>query len=127
MLRKPVTEAAASGGYVLDGFPRTVEQAEAAYPIASELGVAVQVAVHLAVDPKLLVERLVARGRDSGRSDDTPEVIRHRIDVYEERTRPLLDYYANRERLVEVNGDRAIDEVTWSVVVQLQRVKRLLD
>jgi adenylate kinase len=127
MLRKPVTEAAASGGYVLDGFPRTVEQAEAAYPIASELGVAVQVAVHLAVDPKLLVERLVARGRDSGRSDDTPEVIQHRIDVYEERTRPLLDYYANRERLVEVNGDRAIDEVTWSVVVQLQRVKRLLD
>jgi adenylate kinase len=127
MLRKPVTEAAASGGYVLDGFPRTVEQAEAAYPIASELGVAVQVAVHLAVDPKLLVERLVARGRDRGRSDDTPEVIQHRIDVYEERTRPLLDYYANRERLVEVNGDRAIDEVTWSVVVQLQRVKRLLD
>jgi adenylate kinase len=127
MLRKPVTEAVAAGGYVLDGFPRTVEQAEAAYEVAKDLGVAVQVAVHLAVDPAALVERLVARGEESGRSDDTPEVIRHRIDIYEERTQPLLDYYAERERLVNVNGDRPIDEVTWSVVVQLQRVKRLLD
>jgi adenylate kinase len=53
-------------------------------------------------------------------------VIRHRIEVYEERTAPLLAYYAERERLVQVNGDRPIDEVTWSVVVQLQKVQRLL-
>ena len=116
MLRKPVTEAAAAGGYVLDGFPRTVEQAETAYAVAKDLGVAVQVAVHIAVDPAALVERLVARGEASGR-----------IDVYEERTAPLIAYYAERERLVQVNGDRPIDEVTWSVVVQLQKVRRLLD
>jgi adenylate kinase len=127
MLRKPVIEATAAGGYVLDGFPRTVDQAEAAYSVAKDLGVAVQVAVHLEVDPPSLIERLVARGRDSGRSDDTRDVIEHRIAVYVERTRPLLDYYRERERLVTVNGDRPIDEVTWSVVVQLQRVKRLLE
>jgi adenylate kinase len=127
MLRKPVTEAVAAGGYVLDGFPRTVQQAEAAYAVAKDLGVAVQVAVHIAVDQESLLERLVARGEESGRSDDTPDVIRHRLEVYEERTRPLLDYYAERERLVNVNGDRPIPEVTWSVVVQLQRVQRLLD
>ena len=126
MLRKPVVEASAAGGYVLDGFPRTVEQAEAAYSVAKDLGVAVQVAVHLEVEPLSLIERLVARGRESGRADDTRDVIEHRIAVYEERTRPLLDYYRDRERLVTVNGDRPIDEVTWSVVVQLQRVKRLL-
>src|SRR5205823_4834081 len=126
MLRKPVTEAVAAGGYVLDGFPRTVEQAEAAYAVAKDLGVAVQVAVHLAVDSASLVERLVARGRDSGRSDDAPEVIRRRLDVYQERTQPLLDYYAERERLIEVNGERPIDEVTWSVLVQLEKVQRLL-
>jgi len=126
MLRKPVTEAAAAGGYVLDGFPRTVEQAEAAYAVAKDLGVAVQVAVHLAVDSEALVERLIARGEATGRTDDTPEVIRHRIEVYEERTAPLLAYYAERERLVQVNGDRPIDEVTWSVVVQLQKAQRLL-
>lgn len=126
MLRKPVTEAVAAGGYVLDGFPRTVEQAEAAYAVAKDLGVAVQVAVHLAVDTASLVERLVARGRESGRADDTPEVIRRRLDVYQERTKPLLDYYAERERLIEVNGERPIDEVTWSVIVQLEKAKRLL-
>jgi adenylate kinase len=126
MLRKPVTTAVTAGGYVLDGFPRTVEQAEAAYAVAKDLGVAVQVAIHLAVDPGSLVERMVARGQESGRADDTPEVIKHRIDVYEERTQPLLDYYAQRERLVSVNGDRPVDEVTWSVVVQLQRAQRLL-
>lgn len=127
MLRKPVTEAAAAGGYVLDGFPRTVEQAQAAYAVAKDLGVAVQVAVHLAVDPASLIDRLVARGEEAGRVDDTPEVIRHRIEVYEERTAPLLAYYAERERLLQVNGDRPIDEVTWSVVVQLQQVRRLLE
>jgi adenylate kinase len=127
MLRKPVVEASASGGYVLDGFPRTVEQAEAAYAVAKDLGVAVQVAVHLEVDPALLVARLVARGEEAGRTDDTPEVIEHRIAVYEERTQPLLQYYRERERLVTVNGDRPVDEVTWSVIVQLQRVQRLLD
>ena len=127
MLRKPVTEAAAAGGYVLDGFPRTVEQAQAAYAVAKDLGVAVQVAVHLAVEPSSLIDRLIARGEESGRTDDTPEVIRHRIEVYEERTAPLLAYYAERERLVRVNGDRPIDEVTWSVVVQLQQVRRLLE
>ncbi|MDQ1697044.1 MAG: adenylate kinase [Frankiaceae bacterium] len=126
MLRKPVTEAVAAGGYVLDGFPRTVEQAEAAYAVAKDLGVAVQVAVHLAVDPASLLERLVARGQESGRSDDTPEIIKHRIDVYEQRTKPLLDYYAERERLITVNGERPIDEVTWSVIVQLQKAQRLL-
>jgi adenylate kinase len=127
MLRKPVTEAAAAGGYVLDGFPRTVEQAQAAYEVAKDLGVAVQVAVHLAVEPASLIDRLIARGQESGRTDDTPEVIKHRIEVYEQRTQPLLAYYAERERLVQVNGDRPIDEVTWSIVVQLQKVKRLLD
>jgi len=127
MLRKPVTEAAAAGGYVLDGFPRTVEQAQAAYAVAKDLGVAVQVAVHLAVEPASLIERLIERGRASGRTDDTPDVIKHRIEVYEELTQPLLAYYAERERLVHVNGDRPIDEVTWSIVVQLQKVRRLLD
>ena len=127
MLRKPVIEATAAGGYVLDGFPRTVDQAEAAYAVAKGLGVAVQVAVHLDVDSASLVERLVTRGQAEGRTDDTPEVIQHRIDVYEERTQPLLEYYRSRERLVSVNGDRPVDEVTWSVIVQLQRVQRLLE
>jgi adenylate kinase len=124
MLRKPILAASRSGGYVLDGFPRTVEQAEIAYRTARELGVAVQVAAHLDVPREELVRRLLARGRGA---DDTQEVIEHRLEVYDERTRPMLDYYARRELLVTVNGARPPDEVTWSLLVQLQQTRRLLE
>ncbi len=123
MLRKPIVEASARGGYVLDGFPRTVEQAEIAYETARELGVAVQVAAYLEAGRDELVRRLLARGRGS---DDTQDVIEHRLEVYEAKTRPMIDYYANRERLVTVNGARPPDEVSWSLVVQLQRHQRAL-
>jgi adenylate kinase len=124
MLRKPIVEASAKGGYVLDGFPRTVEQAEIAYETAKELGVQVQVAAYLEVGRDELVRRLLARGRGS---DDTQDVIEHRLEVYDEKTRPMIEYYATRERLVTVNGARPADEVSWSLVVQLQKVKRLLE
>lgn len=124
MLRKPIIAASHSGGYVLDGFPRTVEQAETAYDTARELGVAVQVAIYLHVEREELVRRLLARGRGG---EDTQEVIEHRLEVYEQKTRPMIDYYAERERLVTVNGARPVDEVTWSMIVQLQKARRLLD
>src|SRR5439155_20305769 len=80
MLYKPVLAAAGSGGYVLDGFPRTVEQAEEAYKVAGELGVAVQVPVHPGVPTEELIRRLLARGRGN---EDTADVIAHRLEVYE--------------------------------------------
>lgn len=126
MLRKPVVAAAAAGGYVLDGFPRTVAQAEAAYGVARELGVSVQVAVHLEVAQAELVARMMARGGEGGRTDISPEVLEHRLAVYEEQTLPLLEHYRQRERLITVNGERPVGEVTWSVLVQLERVQRQL-
>jgi adenylate kinase len=123
MLRKPIVEASARGGYVLDGFPRTVEQAEIAYETARALGVAVQVAAYLDVPRAELVRRLLARHRGS---DDTQEVIEHRLEVYDLKTMPMIDYYAKRERLVTVNGARPPDEVSWSLVVQLQKHQRAL-
>jgi adenylate kinase len=124
VLRKPVEAASRRGGYVLDGFPRTVEQAQAAYLVAKTLGASVQIALHLAVPRGELVNRLLARGKESGRTDDTEEIINHRLDVYEARTVPLLDYYAQREKLVTVNGARPVNEVTWSIIVQLQKARR---
>jgi adenylate kinase len=126
ILRKPVVEANKKGGYVLDGFPRTVEQAEIAYSVAQTLGVEVQVVVHLEVPRDELVRRLIERGQASGRSDDNLDVINHRLDVYDEKTLPMLNYYAAREKLVAVNGARSIDEVTWSITVQLQRLAKQL-
>jgi adenylate kinase len=118
MLYQPVIEASRRGGYVLDGFPRTVEQARAAYETAGELGVAVQVAIHLDVPSDELVRRLLARKRGA---EDIEDIIAHRIEVFQDRTVPLLDYYADREKLITVNGGRPVAEVTWSIMVQLQR------
>ncbi len=118
MLRKPVLAASRTGGYILDGFPRTAEQAHAAYLVASELGVEVQVAVHLRVDHDVLVARLMRRGR--GADDNDRKVIEHRIEVYEEQTTPLVEYYAVREELITIDGGRSVDEVSWDLVSALQ-------
>ncbi len=126
ILRKPVVEASKQGGYVLDGFPRTVEQAEIAYSVAQTLGVEVQIVVHLEVPRDELIRRLLERGEASGRADDNLDVINHRLDVYDEKTLPMLAYYAEREKLVNVNGARPVDEVTWSITVQLQQLAKQL-
>ena len=123
VLRKPVVAASQSGGYVLDGFPRTVEQAQIAYAVAKDLGVEAQVAVHLDVPREELVRRLLARGRGT---DDTEDVIEHRLEVYQEHTVPMLDYYAQREELVTVDGGRPPDEVSWSLVSRLQEIRNRL-
>jgi adenylate kinase len=127
LLRKPILAANAAGGYILDGFPRTVEQARAAHKVALELGVAVQVVVHLEVEREELMRRLLERGAQSGRSDDNAEVIAHRLDVYDTKTRPMLDYYAEREELVSVDGSQPVEEVTKAVIDALETLRPRLD
>lgn len=108
MLYKPVVAATEQGGYVLDGFPRTVEQAEIAYDVAHRLGASVQASIHLDVPADELVRRMLARSRGS---EDTQEVIEHRLEVYKKKTVPLLEYYGRREWLVTVDGAQSEDEV----------------
>jgi adenylate kinase len=108
MLYKPVVAATEQGGYVLDGFPRTVEQAEAAYDVAHRLGAEVKASIHLDVPNDELVRRLLARSRGS---EDSQAVIAHRIEVYQQKTVPLLEYYAQREWLFTVDGSQSEDDV----------------
>jgi len=119
MLRKPVVAAVEAGGYVLDGFPRTVEQAEASFPVAQALGVEVQAAVHLDVPREELVRRLLSRRRGS---EDTEAVIEHRLEVYLEKTVPLLAYYAGRELMFAVDGAQPPDAVHEEIVARLRRL-----
>lgn len=123
VLRKPVEAASRRGGYILDGFPRTVAQAEAAYLVAREIGAWVQVALYLEVPREELIERALARGRASGRTDDTLEVINYRLQVFDDLTLPLLEYYDNREILVTVDGSQSIDAVTAAAVARLDTVR----
>jgi adenylate kinase len=119
MLRKPVVAAVSAGGYVLDGFPRTVEQAKASFPTAHALGVEVQAAVHLDVPREELVRRLLARRRGS---DDTEAIIEHRLQVYLDNTVPLLEYYAQREWMFTVDGAQAPDAVHEEIVSRLLKL-----
>jgi adenylate kinase len=117
MLRKPVL--AAASGYVLDGFPRTVEQAKASYAVVRALGAEVQAAIHLDVPREELVRRLLARGRGS---DDTAAVVDHRLQVYLDNTVPLLEYYAGREWMFTVDGAQSADAVHEDIVTRIQKL-----
>ncbi len=121
MLRKPVL--AAADGYVLDGFPRTVEQAKASYAVVRTLGAEVQAAIHLDVPRDELLRRLLARGRGS---EDAESVVEHRLQVYQARTVPLLEYYAGREWMFTVDGARSPDAVHDDIAGRIQRLATLI-
>jgi adenylate kinase len=121
VLTPAVTEAAARGGYILDGFPRTLPQATAAAELAARLGVTLHAAVYLDAPEEVLTRRLLARARQSGRADDTADVIRHRLQVFAETTRPLAAYYAERGILVTVNADQPPESVTAAIHAQLRQ------
>jgi adenylate kinase len=105
----------AARGFVLDGFPRTVPQAKAAYELARQHGTTLKAVVFLDVPYELLLSRLTARGAQSGRADDNESTIRHRIEVYTEQTLPLVDYYAGRGIIRRVDATGTIDDVTARV------------
>jgi adenylate kinase len=122
LLMPHVVAAAAEGGYILDGFPRSVSQATTAAEMAKRLGIRLDAAVYLPVEEEELVQRLLARAQVEGRADDTPEVIRNRLRLYAEETAPLVFFYRGRGILVEVDGGQPVDEVFRRILAELDRV-----
>lgn len=116
VLREPLAAALTSGGYVLDGFPRTEAQARALDATAAEMGGAPQVALWFDVDDAELLRRTRSRAQIESRSDDIDAVARHRIDVYNRATAPLIDYYRRAGILIRIDAGRAIDEITDDVI-----------
>jgi adenylate kinase len=109
-----------TGGYLLDGFPRTLEQARAGYHLAKEIGGTVDAVLHYDAPEEELVRRLLNRG--AGRSDDNEAIIRHRLEVYATKTAPLIDYYRGRGVLITVDAAQPIDEVTRQSISALEAV-----
>jgi adenylate kinase len=105
------------GGYVLDGFPRTLPQAEAAGEIARKAGVSAQVALYLDAPQEVLIKRLTGRGED--RTDDSEEVARHRLEVYAKSTQPLIDYFTKRGIVVRIDAAQSINEVSKQIFAAL--------
>ena len=91
-------------GFVLDGFPRTIAQAEALKKMLAERGQDVSVMVDLDVPEEELMVRLIKRGKDSGRADDNEETIKKRLHVYHSQTAPLIDWYKNEKKYQHING-----------------------
>lgn len=119
VLTPAVVAAAAAGGYILDGFPRTLPQATAAAELAAQLGVTLDAAIYLHAPDEVLTQRLLDRASQSGRSDDEADVIRHRLKVFSETTGPLVPYYTDRRILVAVDADQAPDAVTADIKARL--------
>lgn len=115
MVRSRLGEADAQDGFLLDGYPRTLDQVEALDGMLTELGTALDAVLLLVVETEEVVDRLVERGKQQGRSDDTVETIRHRLEVYSEQTAPLIDVYEKRDLVRRVDGMAAIDDVTTSL------------
>ena len=119
-----VVKAAASGGYILDGFPRTLAQATAAAELGARFDVSLDAAVYLHAPEEVLIRRMLARAGQEGRSDDTADVIRHRISVFAETTSPLVDYYRQRGILVVVDADQPPDSVTADIETGLSGLSK---
>jgi adenylate kinase len=120
MVRSRLSEPDARKGFLLDGYPRTVAQVDTLDKILADQGVALDKVLVLHVDQDELIQRLLGRAKQEGRSDDTEEVIRRRLEVYREQTEPLLEIYGQRSLRVDIDGMGSVDEVTERVIAALE-------
>jgi adenylate kinase len=119
MVRDRLAQADAAPGFLLDGYPRTVAQVDELAGMLAEHGTALDHVIELTVDVDEVVGRLLKRAAEQGRSDDTEDVVRRRLEVYFEQTAPLTAVYAQQGLLVQVDGMGAVDEVTSRVLAAL--------
>ena len=108
-------------GVVFDGFPRTIPQAEALEKLLNKRGTNLHAVVGLEVPEEELVERMLERGRQTGRADDTLETIKNRLDVYHSQTMPLRDYYTGNGKYLKINGHGSIDDIFEEIAANLEK------
>ena len=123
VIRERLSQPDAQSGFVLDGFPRTIGQAEALDTLLAELGRPLEHVLELELSEETAVERMLGRAAEQGRADDTPEVIKNRFEVYRRQTEPLSNYYRNTGILVAVDSSPGMDEVFAEIERVLDGVK----
>ena len=106
-------------GFLLDGYPRTLDQVRTLDDVLASQGNQLDVVVELTVDPEIVVDRIRGRASEQGRTDDSEDVVRNRLEVYARETAPLIEVYGARGVLVSVDGIGAIDDVTQRIVAAL--------
>ncbi len=119
LLEDRLGEPDAANGYILDGYPRNLAQAEALDGLLERLNQTIDHALALIVDQEQIVHRLARRSAEQGRSDDSEEVVRHRLTVYSEQTAPVAAYYDRKGLLTNIDGMGTIEEINERLVKAL--------
>ncbi len=119
MVKARLSAPDAQGGFLLDGYPRTVEQAHELTHFCEDLGTQVDLVLEIEVDEDEVVDRMLKRAQEQHRTDDTEPVMRHRLEVYHAQTEPVAAYYADTDLLEVVDGNGSIDEVTERIFAVL--------
>ena len=120
MLRDRFSRDDTRAGFILDGYPRNLAQAAALGELLADLGQSFDAAVQLEVDNELLVERLAGRAQAEGRADDNPESVRKRLQVYDQQTAPVIEYYRQQGQLTVIDGVGSLDEVFNRILGAIQ-------
>ena len=115
LIEEALPRAEAAGGAIFDGFPRTVAQAEALDALLASRGSKIDLVIRLLVDDQALINRIAKRFADEGRSDDNPEAFKVRLEAYNSQTAPLLPFYKQQGKLVEIDGMRSIEQVAGGI------------
>jgi adenylate kinase len=116
MIQDRLSQADAAKGFVLDGFPRTLAQAEALDEMLGEIGRALDAILFFDVPDSVGMERALKRAESEGRADDTPEAIAKRLELYHQETEPIVEYYRATGKLVPLHADRSVDDV-WGEIL----------
>jgi adenylate kinase len=122
LIRERLGEEDARRGFVLDGFPRTMPQAEALEEMLREIGRDLDVVFEFQLADEVGVERMLRRAAEEGRADDTPEAIDERLRLYHSETEPLIEYFRTRGNLVGIHADRPVAEVFREIAQALEQV-----
>lgn len=119
LVKDRIAQPDAQKGFLLDGYPRTIDQVQELDGFLAEMGKKLDVVVQLTADSEELIRRLLQRSLEQGRADDTPDVIRKRQEVYEEQTAVLIDVYNSRSLVAKINGLGEIEQVTGRIIEAL--------
>ena len=120
LIRERLAEPDAEHGFVLDGFPRTLAQAEALDAMLAEIGRTLDAVLFFDLSDEIALERLLGRARDEGREDDTPDAIGRRLEIYHDQTEPVVERYRAGGKLVPLHAERSIGEVAAEIAEALE-------
>jgi adenylate kinase len=122
LVRERLTQPDTEDGFILDGFPRTIAQAEALDEMLAEIDRRLDVVLEFQLDDEVAIGRMLLRAADEGRTDDTPEAIRKRLELYHAHTEPLVAHYLASGKVVGIHADRSVDEVFAEIQDALEQV-----